>query len=296
MVTKRTQLVSSMLSIDRIDENVYRSEGPHIGGIVGENRLFGGYIAAQVYDAVRKYKKKMCDVDERLIFSMHYNFLAAGDPLKQIDIKIKRLSDVYAVDIYHENKNIGLAHVKVDKKLMESPPYPEGVPALTSIPHMDKLLQNIPVGTLRQRYTSLFKNVVFEIRPQHIVTSPGPGDYRVIYYARLAPDCIDVVNEDGGMVAVVALSDFFVMQSTGNALLESGFRMGTGASLHHKIYFHQERVEAIQWFLVETRTEIATGNKAKIFGAVFDSNKNCVVSFIQEAYVVPKELNPNAKL
>uniref|UniRef100_A0A1I7TRB5 Sm domain-containing protein n=1 Tax=Caenorhabditis tropicalis TaxID=1561998 RepID=A0A1I7TRB5_9PELO len=53
---------------------------------------------------------------------------------------------------------------------------------------------------------------------------------------------------------------------------------------------------AIQWFLVETRTEIATGNKAKIFGGVFDSNMECVVSFIQEAYIVPGKPLGDSKL
>uniref|UniRef100_A0A1I7TRB6 Sm domain-containing protein n=1 Tax=Caenorhabditis tropicalis TaxID=1561998 RepID=A0A1I7TRB6_9PELO len=54
--------------------------------------------------------------------------------------------------------------------------------------------------------------------------------------------------------------------------------------------------DAIQWFLVETRTEIATGNKAKIFGGVFDSNMECVVSFIQEAYIVPGKPLGDSKL
>ncbi|CCD62805.1 HotDog ACOT-type domain-containing protein [Caenorhabditis elegans] len=112
MVT-RPQLISAMLSIDNIDDNIYRSEGPHIGGIFGVNRLFGGYIAGQVYEAVRIYKNKI--KDENVIFSMHYNFVSAGDPRKLIDIKIEKVGNVYTADVYHENKKIGLAHIKVRK-------------------------------------------------------------------------------------------------------------------------------------------------------------------------------------
>lgn len=293
MVT-RTQLISAMLSIDSIDDNVYRSEGPHIGGIVGPNRLFGGYIAAQVYEAVRVYKDKINE--ERVIFSMHYNFVSAGDPRKLIDIKISQVENIYTVDVYHENKSIGLAHVKLDTKLLEKPPYPADIPALLEIPSMEKLLTTIPSNKLKRELQFFMKNFVFEMRPVYMITPPGPGDHRVVYYARLTPECIDSVREDGGMVAVVALSDFFVLQSAQNALNQAGFKMTTGASLHHKLHFHREKVEAIQWFLVETRTEIATGNKAKIFGGVFDSNKECVVSFIQEAYVVPGRPPTDSKL
>lgn len=293
MVT-RTQLVSAMLSIDNIDDNIYRSEGPHIGGIVGPNRLFGGYIAAQVYEAVRNYKNK--SNDDKVIFSMHYNFISAGDPRKLIDIKVSQVENVYAVDVYHENKNIGLAHVKVDNKFLIKPKYPEDIPSLLSIPRMEDLIIMLPESKRKKTLQFFLKHFVFEMRPIYMITSPGPGDHRVIYYARLAPECIDHVREDGGMVAVVALSDFFVLQSASNAIAEAGFKMAQGASLHHKLYFHQEKVEATQWFLVETRTEIATGNKAKIFGGVFDSNKECIVSFIQEAYVVPEKVEIESKL
>lgn len=283
-----------MLSIDNIDDNIYRSEGPHIGGIVGPNRLFGGYIAAQVYEAVRNYKNKIND--ENVIFSMHYNFVSAGNPRKLIDIKVSQVENIYAVDIYHENKNIGLAHVKVDSKFLKKPPYPADIPAFLSIPNMEKLISSVPSQKLKKEFEFFLKHFVFDMRPVHFIAPPGPGDHRVVYYARIAPECIEYVREDGGMVAVVALSDFFVLQSAQNAINEAGFKMAAGASLHHKLYFHQEKVEATQWFLVETRTEIATGNKAKIFGGVFDSNKECIVSFIQEAYVVPEKRPDDSKL
>ncbi|EFP09759.1 hypothetical protein GCK72_025277 [Caenorhabditis remanei] len=284
MVT-RTQLISAMLSIDNIDDNIYRSEGPHIGGIVGPNRLFGGYIAAQVYEAVRNYKNK--NNDKNVIFSMHYNFVSAGNPRKLIDIKISQVEKIYAVEVYHENKSIGLAHVKTDNTFLKKPPYPANAPAFLNIPSMETIIATLPSNKLRTEFEFFLKHFVFELRPVHFMFSPGPGDHRVMYYARISPECVDYIREDGGMVAVVALSDFFVLQSVTNAIKEAGMKMTTGASLHHKLYFHQEKVEASQWFLVETRTEIATGNKAKIFGGVFDSNKECIVSFIQEAYVVP---------
>ncbi|CAP39300.1 Protein CBG22797 [Caenorhabditis briggsae] len=293
MVT-RTQLISAMLSIDNIDDNIYRSEGPHIGGIVGPNRLFGGYIAAQVYDAVRNYKNKIND--EKVIFSMHYNFVSAGDPRKLIDIKVNQVEDIFVVDVYHENKSIGLAHIKIDSHFLKPPTYPENIPPLLSIPSLDKIMAVLPPSKRKEELRFFMKHFVFELRPVHMISSPGPGDYRVVYYARLAPECTDHVREDGGMVGVVALSDFFVLQSAQNAINEAGYKMATGASLHHKLYFHKEKVEAIQWFLVETRTEIATGNKAKIFGGVFDSTKECVVSFIQEAYVVPEKKPLDSKI
>lgn len=284
-----------MLSIDNIDDNIYRSEGPHIGGIFGVNRLFGGYIAGQVYEAVRIYKNKI--KDENVIFSMHYNFVSAGDPRKLIDIKIEKVGNVYTADVYHENKKIGLAHIKTDSKFLRKIPFPSDVPGLLSLPNMERQIENQLSTKQRKDFELFLKHVVFDIRPLYMLSGPASGEHRVVYYARLTPECIDIIREDGGMVAVVALSDFMVLQSVQNAINKAGLRMSTGASLHHKIHFHQERVEAIQWFLVETRTEIATGNKAKIFGEVFDSNKECVMSFIQEAYVVPKEVEPeNSKL
>lgn len=81
-----------------------------------------------MYEAVKTYKNKIGD--ENVVFSMHYNFVSAGkkenstwkisyanlpgDPRKLIDMKINRVENIYAVDVYHENKNIGLAHVKVE--------------------------------------------------------------------------------------------------------------------------------------------------------------------------------------
>uniref|UniRef100_A0A1I7TRB1 Thioesterase superfamily protein n=1 Tax=Caenorhabditis tropicalis TaxID=1561998 RepID=A0A1I7TRB1_9PELO len=245
MVT-RTQLISAMLSIDNIDDNIYRSEGPHIGGIVGPNRLFGGYIAAQVYEAVRNYKTK--NNDDRVIFSMHYNFVSAGDPRKLIDIKISQVENIYAVDVYHDNKNIGLAHIKMDTKFLEKPPYPTDIPSLLSLPDMETIMSSLATEKKKKELQFFFRNFVFDMRPVYMIASPSPGDYRVIYYARLTPECIDIVREDGGMVAVVALSDFFVMQSAMNALREAGFKSETGASLHHKVHFHQEKVEVEENF------------------------------------------------
>lgn len=79
---------------------------------------------------------------------------------------------------------------QVDSKFMESPEYPKNVPGLTSIPDFETLVSMVENEKKRKGYEFLFRHFVFEIRPYHMVTIPAPGDYRVIFYARLTPECI----------------------------------------------------------------------------------------------------------
>uniref|UniRef100_A0A8R1E8L3 Acyl-CoA thioesterase-like N-terminal HotDog domain-containing protein n=2 Tax=Caenorhabditis japonica TaxID=281687 RepID=A0A8R1E8L3_CAEJA len=76
MGLSRTEVISAMLSIDNTEENNYKSEGPHVKNVSGPKRVYGGYVVAQAYKAVKEYARKI--KDENPIFSMHYNFLSSG--------------------------------------------------------------------------------------------------------------------------------------------------------------------------------------------------------------------------
>uniref|UniRef100_A0A8R1E923 Acyl-CoA thioesterase-like C-terminal domain-containing protein n=1 Tax=Caenorhabditis japonica TaxID=281687 RepID=A0A8R1E923_CAEJA len=278
MVSSRTKVISSMLSIDNIEKNIYRSEGPHVGNIPGPKRVFGGYVVAQAYKAVKEYTKKI--QDENPIFR---------EMDKSVNSKVNKLGNIYAVDVFQDKKSIGLAHVKTNPKLLEPPLYPTDLPALLSLPDLSTLISLIPTESEKNRMIHLRDHLIYELRPVHMKQN-APGEHRAAFYARLSPESVAHLVENSGMAAVVALSDFFVMLSAMNILEGTGHKVTTASSMHHKINFHQENVEVAQWFLVESRTEVINLNKSKIHGAIFDSNKNCVISFIQEAYMVPKKL------
>ncbi|CAI5454542.1 unnamed protein product [Caenorhabditis angaria] len=290
----KKQLVSSLFSIDYVGENVYESNSPHIGGVIGPNRLFGGYIAAQTYFAVRDALRK--NHDERVIFSMHYNFVSAGDPNKNIYLKLNQHDNIYSIEIAHDHKNIGLAHVKLDTNFLDRPENEKNVrfPHMTNLPTMGTLLDSLPSEKWRTHYHNLFNKLMFEVRPQFLIQNYSLDNHKVAFYARIYPECLSLLDEDSGIIAVIALSDFFVIQSAQNLARQHGWKTSTAASLHHKIHFHTDYVQADQWFYVETKTETSTGNKAKIFGHLYDSNKKCVMSFIQESYCVAHL--PEAKL
>ncbi|CAB3400524.1 unnamed protein product [Caenorhabditis bovis] len=281
MDQNRSKLLSGMLSLEKIDDNVFRSDGPHIGGVVGPNRLFGGHVVAQTYDAVKKFVK-----NETTVFSLHYNFVSTGDPLKAIHFELSRTDDIIRVIASHDKKIIGLAHVKLGNELLEPPKYVEDVPQLIELLEVTKQISKLPTDRLRKRY-SLFQNkFIFDIRPHHLVTNPAPGDFRINYYARLHPTALEKAKADDGLTVVIALSDFFSLQSSQNIINSSGYRLASGASLHHKVMLHVSNVEVSQWFLVQSRTELMSGNKAKITGHIYNSNKDGILTFIQEAYVV----------
>ncbi|CAD6187395.1 unnamed protein product [Caenorhabditis auriculariae] len=262
MKPTRRQLVSSLYNIENVTSTRFRSDPPHMGGILGILRVFGGYVMAQAYTVSRMFLVQRLGNSNKFISNMHYNFIRPGALDKTIEFEIEAHEDVLKITIYHDLKIIGLCFAKLNSNLLAGASYPADIPPITDVFSISELAALPAYKELRTYMQKLDDNYSFELKPIKFFRNVKTNVYRVEFFARLHHDCLDSTLEGSSMMIGIALSDFFIMRSIEWFYDSFGFKLSSGASLHHNIQFHKDELaqedttphstlNPSQWFLIQ---------------------------------------------
>ena len=275
-----------LLTLERIEDNIYRGESRDIGSA----QVFGGQVLGQALSAAHS------TVEDRVAHSLHAYFLRRGDMQAPIVYEVDRARDggsfsvrrVVAIQHGRPIFNLAASFQRLEEGIehqseMPDVAGPDGLQDLTEV--AADLLQKIPEKMRR----FLTDSRPFEFRPVNPVnftaTRKQPPIKHVWIRAvdRLTGESMDRRSLHQNLLAYV--SDYELL---GTSTLPHGLPFIQGrvqmASLDHALWFHRDfRID--EWLLYSMDSPSAAGARGYSRGQFFDLEGRLIASSAQEGLV-----------
>ena len=272
-----------LLSLERIEENLFRGQSRDIG----TRFVFGGQVLGQALSAAQR------TVDaERSVHSLHAYFLRAGDVEAPIVYDVDRARDgksfsvrrVVAIQhgqpIFNFSASFQIHEEGVEHQ-MHMPDVPKPEDLQPQAPIAPEELAKIPVKL--QRW--LARRGAFEFRYVHPRNELHPEKrppYQQIWF-KLIDKAPDDANMHRAMLAYA--SDFHLIGTAtlphGISYLQHNVQM---ASLDHALWFHRPfRVD--EWLLYSCDSPTAQGARGLTRGMIYSRDGRLVASTAQEGMI-----------
>jgi len=274
----------TLLSLERIEENLFRGQSQDLGW----GTVFGGQVVGQALSAAARTVPP-----ERHVHSLHAYFLRPGDVKRPIVFDVDRIRDgtsfttrrVVAIQGGRPILNMSASFQLVENGLEHQDPMPEAPPP-ESVPTdqeraaraADRLPPEVLARSMAER--------PFEMRStdaDYDVLRPEPRAARRMMWLRAAGQLPDDPALHRYLLAYV--SDFrFVTTSLlphGMTGLSPGMQI---ASLDHVMYFHQP-VRCDEWLLYVIESPTAHGARGLVRGTFFTRSGRLVASTVQEGLI-----------
>lgn len=281
----------ALLSLERIEENLYRGQSQDLGW----GTVFGGQVLGQALSAAARTVPA-----ERHVHSMHAYFLRPGDVSRPIVYDVDRIRDgtsfttrrVVAIQSGRPIFNLS-ASFQLDEPgfehqdpMPEAPP-PESLP--TEKERAARLAGRLPPMFLRR----MEEERPFEMRwtdPDADPFRPEPRPARRMVWMRTAGPLADDPALHRYLLAYA--SDFgFVSTSLlphGVSGISPGMQM---ASLDHIMYFHRP-LRCDDWLLYVMESPAAHGARGLVRGGFFSRDGRLLASTVQEGLIRQRVLQP----
>ncbi len=283
-MNKLTQELIELLTLEKLEENLYRGVSRNIVG----KRVFGGQVLGQALRAASH-------TTDRPAHSLHAYFLHGGDIKAPIIYQVERLRDGKSF-VSRQVRAIQHGQV-IFTALISFSPQEEGLnyqaqepeyPAAETLKTEQELKEaianflpeNVRVNFMRERHIDLrYINPTNPFAPQP--EAPSRAHWMK---AR------DVLPDDPGLhQAMVAFCSDFSLMGTG--LMPHGISFMTpnlqAASLDHVIYFHKS-IRADDWMLYDMDATVTASARGLNFGRIWQ-NGQLVVSTVQEGLMRLRE-------
>jgi len=272
----------SLLSLERIEDNIFRGDSRDIGS----PQVFGGQVLGQALSAAQH------TVESRVAHSLHAYFLRRGDITAPIVYEVDRardggsFSNRRVVAIQHgrpilnlaasfQNPETGLEH----QARMPDVPGPDGLQAL------HEYAQDLPDCVPMKMRRFLTEKRPFEFRPVRPIDFEGREKLPPIFYVwiRTVSNIPDDRTLHQNLLAYV--SDYELLGAStlphGLSFIRENVIM---ASLDHALWFHR-RVNIDQWHLYAIDSPNASGARGFSRGQFFNQAGDLVASTTQEGLV-----------
>ncbi len=270
------------LSLERLEENLYRGESRDIGS----PNVYGGQVLGQALFAASQ------TVADREVHSLHAYFLRPGDKTAPVVYEVDRIRDgksyttrrIVAIQrgkpIFNMSASFKISEEGIEHQCaMPEVPGPEGLPNLTQLGR--SALAEIPDKL--ERFLKWQRPIEFRpVQPTDLL-HPEPG-----------PPCRDIwIRADGALpddpamhkVLLAYASDYSLLAT---ALLPHGltFSQGTirAASLDHAMWFHRDfRLD--DWLLYSMDSPSTSHGRGFSRGNLFTREGRLVASVAQEGMI-----------
>ena len=281
-----------LLSLERIEENLFRGQSRDIG----TRFVFGGQVLGQALSAAQRTVEA-----ERSVHSLHAYFLRAGDVEAPIVYDVDRARDGKSfsvrrvVAIQHGQPIFNFAtsfqvHEEGVEHQMHMPDVPKPEDLQPQAPIAPEELSKLPVKL--QRW--LARRGAFEFRYVHPRNELHPEKrppYQQIWF-KLIDKAPDDANMHRAMLAYA--SDFHLIGTAtlphGISYLQHNVQM---ASLDHALWFHRPfRVD--DWLLYSCDSPTAQGSRGLTRGMIYSRDGRLVASTAQEGMIRILPDKPNA--
>ncbi len=273
----------SLLTLERLEENLFRGQSRDIG----TKYVFGGQVLGQSLSAAQQ----TVDAD-RAVHSIHAYFLRAGDINAPIVFDVDRSRDGHSFSVRRvtaiqhgqpilvfaasfQKSEPGLEH----QSHMPEVPQPEDIPPKEppSAEQMAKLSPKM------QRWLS--RMGPFEMRPVYPRDEMHPTKcppYQQVWF-RLTQTIGDDVNMHRAMLAYA--SDFYLLGTTTFPHAISYYQNNVQmASLDHVLWFHRPfRID--DWLLYDLDSPTAQGARGLARGSIYNRHGVLIASVAQEGLI-----------
>jgi acyl-CoA thioesterase-2 len=274
----------TLLSLERIEENLYRGQSQDLGW----GTVFGGQVVGQALSAAARTVPP-----ERHVHSLHAYFLRPGDVTRPIVYDVDRIRDgssfttrrIVAIQSGRPILNMSASFQLVEPGFEHHDPMPEAPPP-TSLPtdaeRAARAAHRLPASVVA-RVTA---ERAFELRssdPEEDPFRPVPRPARRMVWMRAVARLPDDPALHRYLLAYA--SDFsFVTTSLlphGVNFLSPGMQI---ASLDHVMYFHQP-LRCDEWLLYVMDSPAAHGARGLVRGSFFTEDGRLVASTAQEGLI-----------
>ena len=283
-----TQELVELLSLEKIEENIYRGQSRNLVG----KRVFGGQVLGQALRAASY-------TADRPAHSLHAYFLYGGDVNAPIIYEVDRLRDgksfvsrqvraiqhgrtIFTAMISFANPEEGLNYQ------ISEPEYPT-VEDLKSEAELKAQLvefvpENVRASFMRDRHVE-----IRPVNPQNPF-QPQPEAPSYAHYIRTHGQIAQKVDEISLHQAIAAFYSDFTLMTT--ALRPHGLSYISPslqcASIDHAMYFHKPfRVD--EWMLYDMEATISASSRGLNFGRMWQ-NGELVCSTTQEGLIRLREI------
>jgi acyl-CoA thioesterase-2 len=273
----------SLLTLERLEENLFRGQSRDIG----TKYVFGGQVLGQALSAAQQ----TVDV-ERSVHSIHAYFLRAGDINAPIVFDVDRARDghsfsVRRVTAIQHGKPILVfaASFQISESGVEHQSHMPEVPQPEDIP-----LQEPPSTTQMEKLSPKMQRWLtrmgpFEMRPVYPRDELKPTKrppYQQVWF-RLTQKIGDDVNMHRAMLAYA--SDFYLLGTTTFPHAISYYQPNVQmASLDHAMWFHRPfRID--EWLLYVLESPAAQSARGLARGSIYTRDGILVATVAQEGLI-----------
>lgn len=286
-MTETLDTLVSLLSLERIEENLFRGNSQDLGF----PQLFGGQVIGQALSAASQTVEP-----DRHVHSIHGYFLRPGDAHQPVVYDVDRVRDggsfttrrVSAIQkgktIFTCSASFQIAETGYDHQLpMPDVEGPENLPSERELLH--KLEHLVPQRVVEK----LLRPKPIEIRPVTLLDPLNPQPMEPIRYLWFRADGKLPDNPAVHKYLMAYASDFnFVstaLQPHGVTFWSKFIQL---ASLDHAIWFHRE-VRADDWLLYAMDSPWAGNARGFARGSIFNRAGELVASVAQEGLMRVRE-------
>ncbi len=270
---KHPQSIEDILSLERIEENIFRGQSQDIG----TPQVYGGQVLAQAIAAAQR------TVNGRLVHSVHAYFLRKGDFNAPIIYEVDRNREGRSftarrvVAIQHGQPIFTLAaSFQIDEKGDEFQDFHE-------LPDIETAIQIPSRNNLKRKDGKTRPSQFFDIRYQE--NKQLDSKNALAYWVKTKQSLSDSVDLHREVLAYI--SDFGLLYS---ALMPYGYNVFVEkdrskdwilASIDHSIWFHRE-FRADEWLYYRCDPLSTGSSRGLASGRFYDTAGKLVVSTMQE--------------
>jgi acyl-CoA thioesterase-2 len=282
MIHQATQDLLDHLTLERLEDNLYRGNSRDIGS----PNVYGGQVLGQALFAASQ------TVEGRDAHSLHGYFLRPGDKTLPVDYAVDRIRDgrsyttrrvvaiqrgkpIFNMSASFKIREEGLEH----QSAMPEVPGPDGLPNMTELGK--QALADIPDKL--ERFLQWQRPIEFRpVKPVHLLhPEPQPPSREIWIKAESA------LPDDPAMHKVILAyaSDYSLL---GTSLLPHGLTFTQGklraASLDHAMWFHRDfRMD--EWLLYSMASPNMSHGRGFSRGQLFTRTGRLVASVAQEGMI-----------
>ena len=286
-MTETLDTLVSLLSLERIEENLFRGNSQDLGF----PQLFGGQVIGQALSAASQTV-----VPERHVHSIHGYFLRPGDAHQPVVYDVDRVRDggsfsTRRVSAIQKGKTIFTcsASFQIDETGYEHQlPMPD-VEGPENLPSESALLDRLESIVPQRVVEKLRRPKPIEIRPVTLLDPVNPQPIEPIRHLwfRAAGPLPDNPAVHKYLMAYASVFNFVstALQPHGVTFWSKFIQL---ASLDHAIWFHRE-VRADDWLLYSMDSPWAGNARGFARGSIFNRAGELVASVAQEGLIRVRE-------
>ncbi|GMR34173.1 hypothetical protein PMAYCL1PPCAC_04368, partial [Pristionchus mayeri] len=273
--------IHNYFHLSRVDENVIKSEGPHMAGSFAMDRVYGGLSATQALTTFKMLHPSLYP------HTINCKYVAAASIERPIEYYSSHFDEgkVLAVQARQGTTVVGSAHIRYSNEIDLLPPlqypFPEGVQGPEE--YLDARVVLKELG--REETLKTLSQLPLSIHPVESPLFPSSDDDRVCLWLRFAPQYHDDLQDVDGMVTALFLFDFNILQVAGEIYQKNRIKFSAAASLHHTVWFHQLNLDPRDWYLTVVEAPVIAMGRPQLRCHLFDRTRNCVLSAVQEGFV-----------